>query len=122
MTTNELIEVLKRVDPTGDATVCCGNRAICLVDSLPAYYDGPLQVIHRSISGCPQFAEITGSGNKVVMVADDIEDALMDYPELPVKIDHVGSYTDTVYEEMVAKWRAEGRQWRLDYENGKGPE
>lgn len=47
MKTKELIRQLQKVDPSGEEEVCVANMDILTVDSLPAYYDGPAQVLIR---------------------------------------------------------------------------
>lgn len=45
MTTGELIEWLKKEDPTGKIPVCVDNHDIYFLEHLPSYYDGRLQRI-----------------------------------------------------------------------------
>lgn len=42
-----LIEILQKLDPSGEIEVCVGSEDIIDISLLPAYYDGKLQVLQR---------------------------------------------------------------------------
>lgn len=48
MKSKTLIEMLQKADPTGNEEVCVGNVDIHFVETMPAYYDGTLQVLERN--------------------------------------------------------------------------
>lgn len=76
MTSNELIELLRKEDPDGNTPVCVDNAAIIGVQTLPAYYDGALNVIECE-DGRPVRGYRTRQGKKIDLeryyVSDCIE-------------------------------------------------
>lgn len=79
MKTKEVIRQLMEADPSGEEEVCVGNVDIHYIESLPAYYDGSLQVLTRDPTS--KYYNITGgkyrrSGMKVVIKTLSITDAI----------------------------------------------
>lgn len=65
MKTKELIRQLQKADPTGELECCIYNEDIeCVIPNL-AYYDGPLQILHRNEQGDFTGATITTRGTKI---------------------------------------------------------
>jgi len=121
MKTKELIKQLQENDPDGETEVCVHNTPIVYVDNLPAYYDGPLQILFRdpelenkscySVVG----AKFARSGRKIVIHTWGIDDAVQDDPDLPVEIEDEKGYSkdhpywEYSYTKRVIGWRKEGR-------------
>lgn len=93
MKSKVLIELIKKLDPSGEEEVCVGNMDILSVDAEPAYYDGSLQVLERNENS--EYYNVTGAkyrrnGMKIVITPLSITDAIcndtklsVDYSELP---------------------------------------
>lgn len=88
MKTKDLITLLKKFDPSGDLECCVDNHDILSVETLPAYYDGSLEVLIRdpknkyyNIVG----AKIVRTGDKVKIRTHSIEDAIYQNPDLSVE-------------------------------------
>ncbi len=90
MTTKELIEALKKVDPEGDTQVCVGNTPIYFVENETAYWDGLLQVLIQDHSKDPFYNikgyKVTGSGRKVQLHLMGLDDVILDNPEIPIDL------------------------------------
>lgn len=89
MKTKKLIEELMKADPSGELECCVGNLDIWYVDTLPAYYDGTLQVLQRDEKGYVCGGKYKRSGQKVdihyISFADLVYDRQnfdIDYSEL----------------------------------------
>jgi hypothetical protein len=87
MKTKDLIRELQANDPEGEAEVCIGNVPIHFVERLPAFYDGPLQVLIRDESR--NYYNVIGAkyvrtGLKVEIHTHSISDAIIENPDLPV--------------------------------------
>lgn len=115
MKTKELIRQLQEADPTGEEEVCVGNIDIHFVESLPAYYDGSLQVLIRDET-CKCYNIIGGkykrSGKKVNIHTLSITDAISNNRDMPVDYSELSS--DRA--ESTKKAHDELREWhkRLD--------
>lgn len=122
MKTNELIKRLQQADPSGELECCVGNIDIYFIETLPAYYDGALQVLVHdeklkdkawSIVG----AKIKRSGEKVQIHTVSIEDAIYDMVDskrdFPVEVEDGSSGYN---QQLVDKWKSEARKLNKDYE------
>lgn len=123
MKTKELIELLLREDPSGELDVVIGNQPVSVVQKLPAYYDGPLEVLEYAEHN--RFVLVKGKYvrdtdiYKVNLRPYGIMDALCDHPELEIEypdctnVDH--------YIDKVEKMREEIRQIdkEIDEENNE---
>ena len=112
MKTRDLIELLKKADPTGELECCVENHDIHYVDTLFAGYDGTLQVLVRDpkLTNCYNIVGgiLRRSGRKVVIHPLSIEDALIDTtPEsFPVTVEGVDDdATRQRLQAEVADWR-----------------
>jgi hypothetical protein len=95
MTTNELIARLREEDPEGNTQVVVGNTPIYTVESLPAYYDGCMQVLIQDHSKDPYY-NITGirfqsDGRKVSLGRMDWEDVLWNNPQAEIDLSGLGT-------------------------------
>lgn len=111
MTTKELIRRLEELDPEGTLEVAIGGcEPIYVVERLPAYYDGSLQVLIQDRALDPYFNVVGGkivrSGEKIRLSAYTIEDLLGDDPDAPVDLSEARE-SDRL---LVEQWREQGRQ------------
>jgi hypothetical protein len=92
--TKKLIALLQAADPSGDLECCVDNLDIHYVVSVPAYYDGELQVLQRDDSN-PYYnivgAKYVCGGHKLKIVPLSIADAIFEDPSLPVDYSGCGS-------------------------------
>ena len=115
MKTKEVIKLLHKADPSGELECGIdGNIDIHAIYTTPTYYDGYLQILERDHSNNIRRATITGIGTKVKIEMCSIEDAIVDDPDLPVKIikDPTG-----YYKKQVEKYRQETKQMYKEIEN-----
>lgn len=90
MKTKDLIARLQREDPSGELECCVGNEDIYLVERLPSYYDGDLEVLVRDPAN--KFYNVVGAkimrgGFKVNLRPLSLDEALQNDPDLPVECD-----------------------------------
>lgn len=119
MRTSELIALLQKVDPSGDTEVVIDGESIMAVDMLPAYYDGPYQMIHRNQNGRIESASIVREGFKVELKCMTIEDAMWTNEDLvvnaPTELDSVvQSWRDNVKDAKQESCYALFRQYVFD--------
>jgi hypothetical protein len=91
----ELIRRLSELDPTGEEECCISNEDIYSVEIYPAYYDGPLEILHRSKnirSYNVDSASIKTSGNKIVLKPLSVEMVIYQNPDLKVQTDDLRLY------------------------------
>jgi len=74
MKSKDLIKTLQELDPSGETEVCVHNVDIMYIESLPAYYDGTLQVLVRDEDGKIQGAKYVRSGDKIKINTMSISD------------------------------------------------
>jgi len=116
MNVGELIEQLSKYPK--DVPVCVDNNPIYFTDMTAAYWDGRLnQIVHDEEKRGKEYSiigwKITSRGHKVVLRTMELEDALLDSPDLPVTYDleehSVDRYRDSVEQtrkemkEMIAR-------------------
>jgi len=114
MTTDELIEMLKREDPTGQLPVVVGSEDIYFVERQPGYYDGCYQqLIHDPEKRGKQYSitgvKITTKGYKVKLVTCNLDDVLLDHPEIPVDLSELSEHKRNYWEHCVESLRQEYR-------------
>jgi hypothetical protein len=119
MKTKDLIALLQEADPTGEEECCIGNTDIYFVERLPAYWDGPLQVLKKnpdteyySIIG----AEYRRSGTKIDIKTFSINDAIFNDENLPVTYDSENA--EKYCCDRVEKYRKEAVEIKNDIERG----
>jgi hypothetical protein len=109
--TKKLIELLQKEDPTGELEACIGNEDILSLDTVDAYYDGCLEILHRDWS-LPYYnvigATITSKGAKVRIHTESIEDALFDEPDMPVEV--IDTFDEKRMADRVGHWREKARE------------
>lgn len=115
MKTKDLIALLQDADPTGEEEVCVGNCDIFYVESLPAYYDGSLQVISREkgTEGKIVGAKYKRQGRKIDIRTISISDLVLDYPEMPIDY----SELDEQRTVQLKKAHEDLRTWYRNMEN-----
>lgn len=107
MQTRELIENLKKVDPSGLLDVVVDNRPIVGAGSPPAYWDGCYEKILTPF----RKYEICANGDKVVLFTLSMHDAMMDDSNLVVVYD--SEYAERHYSKVVEQ----ARQSSIDMDN-----
>ena|SRR3990167_3801632 len=108
MKTKELIRRLQETDPSGEEDCCVGrSRSDILFVASEVLKREPNNPYYNVIG-----AEIKSSATKIKIVIHDIEDALMDHPELPITFD--SEYSEKHWKEMVENWRKEYREMNRD--------
>ena len=108
MKTKELIRLLQQEDPSGELEVCADGMDIHCVEKLPAYYDGDLRVLIKDET--KPFYNIVGmeirrSGHKIKIHTLDLEDVVIDNPDIPI----TGEIT-TRMQEYIDKVRKEAKE------------
>lgn len=122
MKTKELIRLLQEEDPSGEVECCIGNEDIHYVSTMPAYWDGRLQILTRdkfyNITG----GKVTSRGNKIKIHPLSIEDAIYNHVERARKCDRIrGSkfpvdLSELGNEEYKKEWKAKIEQWHDEIE------
>lgn len=109
MKTKELIQRLNEADPGGDAECCINNHDILYVESMPAWYDGKLEILDRdkSIDGYNVIgARVVASGQKIKIHSHSIEDMIGVSHKLPVDLSDIKNTTIIkAYEAMIEQFR-----------------
>lgn len=111
MKVKELIRQLQELDPTGEIEVNGWAGDIHFADRTPYYYDGYVYTLIKDQDGCVKGMEIGSPTNqdKIILHELDIEDVLLDDPELPIII-HIDGQARERYEQKVDKARQAMRQ------------
>ena len=112
MTTAELIKNLQSADPSGKLQVVVGNIPIYTVDNVEAYWDGRLQMLiqdHRKGYNIVGY-KVTSQGRKVRLHTMDLDDVMLDNPDIPVHLEELGEHFRQDWEETVRKIREESKE------------
>ena len=108
MKTKKLIELLQQEDPSGGLEVSIGGEDIFFVEALPGYWDGVYQVLVRDWR-CEYYsvigAEYRSDGTKLNIHTLSIKDALLDDPDLTIKV--IDTFCEPRMQKTVDRWRAE---------------
>lgn len=116
MKTKDLIYKLMILDPTGEQECCIENLDIFTIDLLPAYYDGPLQVLIRDPT-CPYYnvksAKYVVSGSKIVLKPISITDAICNDTQLQIDYSQLNKLTQEQYKKSNEKTK----QAHIEIEN-----
>lgn len=118
MKTKELIKQLQEADPSGEEEVCVGNVSIVHVDSLPAYYDGPLQVIIYDEKGLIKSGKYKRSGKKIDIRTWSFSDIIWDYPNLEIDYSELGEFFGPRTKEAHDQIRKESNDLELKLDIG----
>lgn len=109
MKTSELIDRLRKADPTGDAECVVGSEDIYFVARQPMYYDGRPWLLVHDAAVRDKACSIIGlrypeSGTKVSIVTVGVESALYEHPDLPIECaDEAREYVERVRAEVKAE-------------------
>lgn len=111
MKTSELIAELKRLDPSEECEVNVRGLPIHFVGRDPAYYDGPVNELIEDPAKKPYYAIVgwkkrRNGPDKIVVHTVDLEDCLLENPDLPVTFE---GFKDVLgpYEKGVEALRAQ---------------
>ena len=114
MTTAELIKKLQEEDPSGELQVVVGNIPIYTVDNVEAYWDGRLQMLIQDHNRDPYYNivgyKVTSQGRKVRLHTMDLDDVMLDNPDIPVYLEELGEHFHPEWEERVRKTREESKR------------
>lgn len=119
MKTKELIKLLQKEDPSGEAECCVGNADVYYIESLPAYYDGCQQVLVRDPNN--KYYNVIGAkfisqGTKIDIRTLSISDAIFNNVDLPIEYD--ADYSKRHYEKWVEEQRKQAIDIKNDVERG----
>jgi hypothetical protein len=110
MKTKELVRLLQKADPTGEVDCCVDGIDIFSVQRLPAFQDGPKEVLHREADRKPNFDVVRGTisrrGEKVLIKTLSLRSALVKDPDLHIEVLDCDERT----EHQIQKWRDEARR------------
>lgn len=116
MKTKDLINELKKADPTGENEVVVCNKDIYFIESLPAYYDGSAEKLIFSETGDKMFpiaGKFVRKGIKIQINTLSLQDAAQEYYEaekdFPIDLSECG---DGGYEkERIKMWKIESGEY-----------
>ena len=121
MKTKDLIKLLQETDPSGEMDCVVDNIDIFTAHVEVSYWDGCKQLLVRDESKKPYYdivgAEYRSDGWKVQITPMDIKDAMLDTPDLPVKV--VDTFVHKQMQERVDKWRQEIKDIKERVRKGK---
>lgn len=110
MKTSELIRLLNELDPNGDGDVVIDNIDIFCIDRIESYWDGCKQILvrnydlqHYNVIG----AEFRSDGTKLNIKTLSIKDAMLNNPDLPVKV--VDTFCHPTMQKKIDEWREEAK-------------
>lgn len=109
MKTKELVELITRLDPSGELEVTADGVPIYMAQKLPAYYDGSLQMLLQdkslqsyNIKGY----KITNQGEKIVLTTMDLASVLSDNVDAPVDLSGLEGHSKEFWTAKVEEERA----------------
>ena len=109
MKTKDLIKLLQETDPSGEMDCVVNNVDIFIAYGVVSYWDGCKQLLIRDETNKDCYnvvaAEYRSDGWKVQIETMDISEALLNDPDLPVKV--VDTFVHKQMQERVDKWRQE---------------
>jgi len=109
MKTSELIRLLNELDPNGNNDVVIDNIDILNIELKDSYWDGCKQILIRDPNNTKCYniigAEFRSDGTKLNIRTLSIKDALLNNPNLPVKV--VDTFIKKTMQETIDKWRKE---------------
>lgn len=118
MKSKELIEQLLKADPNGEFEVVAAGIPIYFASRQPAYYDGALKILiqdktseHYNITGF----KYTHQGNKIQLHLMDIDDVLLNDPDLLVDISEVTEHSKDRISKSVEETRSEMKSIKDKY-------
>lgn len=105
-------------DPSGEEEVCVGNCDIHFVESMPAYYDGALQVLERDPE-CKHYniigAKYKRSGRKIQIHVMSITDAISNADGKDFSVDYSELSEDRI--ETTKKAHDDLKLWHKNLTN-----
>jgi hypothetical protein len=116
MKTKDLINLLQKEDPSGELECCVGNEDIYLIEKLPAFYDGPLQILHRSDN--PGYnvigATIAFNGYKIQIQTLSVQDVISNAVDTDYDVDIKVDCENERAQNFIDKWYEEARQLKKE--------
>jgi hypothetical protein len=130
MKTSQLIKLLQEADPNDECIVCINNHPVNDVARMAYYYDGRLEHIERDENNNPIKVGYNLGGQKIKILYDTIEDALMDNPNVELELSGI-TYEGQVnerYMSFINECKSEGlefQEWKRlleeSHKNGTPP-
>jgi len=112
MKTKELIKRLQEEDPSGELECCVGNEDIYFIEKLPAFYDGPLQILHRSNK--PGYniigATIAFNGYKIQLQTLSVKDVIFNAVDGDYNVDIKVDCQNNRAQSFIAEWYKEAKE------------
>lgn len=118
MKTKDVIARLQKADPSGELECCINNIDISHIDTLPAYYDGYLEVLMRDEYDRVVGAKYVGSGKKVFIGTYTIEDVIFDHDDLPIYYEGLSAYREDILRKNIDQQRLENNEFHDERERG----
>jgi hypothetical protein len=114
MKTNELIEELKQLDPDNECDVCVGTHPVRFPDRMPWYYDGRKETVVRDENNNPILVGYIAGADKIKLISDSIEDALLDNPDCPIDVSGITykGEVDARHQKWLDRCISEGRKYK----------
>ena len=111
MKTRELVRLLQEEDPGGDLEAVIDGVPIYVVERLPAFYDGNLQMLIQDEEKNPFYNvtgyKVTSKGEKVLLRSMNIRSVLWDNPEATVDLSGLHGFSLEQWQKKVEKLRTE---------------
>jgi hypothetical protein len=112
MKTKELIKRLQEEDPSGELECCVGNEDIYFIEKLPAFYDGPLQILHRSND--PGYnivgATIAFNGYKIQLQTLSVKDVIFNAVDGDYNVDIKVDCENDRTQYFINEWYKEAKE------------
>jgi hypothetical protein len=110
----DLIRRLQELDPSGEIEVCIGNEDIWFLQRLPAYYDGPLQVVTREENDRPLSMKYTNQGDKIDIRRYDPQYFYEYNEDFPVDFSDLHDSAIQYHQDMHERYK---REWKESEED-----
>lgn len=113
--------MLQEADPSGEMDCVVNNLDILTAYGVVSYWDGCKQLLVRDESNTQCYnvvgAEYRSDGWKVQIETMSISDAMLNNPDLPVKV--VDDFVHKRMQERVDKWRKKIKEIKEQVKKGK---
>jgi hypothetical protein len=110
MKTKELIKLLQEVDPSGDIEVVVNGAPIHFATTLPAYYDGALQILKANKDDGLISMALTDQGSKVMIYTCDLDDFLFEDPDAEVSVSGLSVARELRYRAKIKYLRQKNKE------------
>ncbi|SRR6266705_837100 len=101
MKTKELIAALQEEDPTGESEVQAEGIPIFFVEKLPAWYDGPMNVLEQDKTGRVTGYKVTKIGSKIRLHTVSLAEFIIENPDKEVDLSGLNNTGQKEYKEYI---------------------